>query len=1084
MPRLTTTLLILLGCLGVPQFAAAQTTDPPKLTEEQRKELLKQWQNLDAEGLKQYRAGRGTDALKAFQKALEIAERLYPEANYRNGHADLATSLNNTGLVLTDLGEPRKALPYCERALAMNERLYDGKDHPELATSLSNMGRVLHSLREGRKALTYYERALAMNERLLDKKDHPDLARSLNNMGFVLQSLGEMRKALDYFERALAMRERLYDKKDHPELATSLSNVGFALRFLGERRKSLDYFERSLAMDERLYEKKDHPHLAASLGNIGGVLKDLGEVRKALGSHERALAMYERLYDKKDHPELAKSLNSVGSMLQWLGEGGKALGYYERSLAMTERLYDKKDHPDLATTLNNMGFVLRSLGQARKALPYFERSLGMRERLFDKKDHPLLATSLNNLGAVLSSLGEPRKALDYYERGLAMRERLYAKKDHPLLGSSLHNMGAVLEELGEPRKALDYYERALAMRERLYDKKDHPDLALTLNNMGIVLQSLGESRKALDFSERALVMQRNPIADRALAASEAEVLAVTLSFPLTRDRFLSTCLSVEGSDAQAYAQVWQGKGNLTRLLQARHLAVQAARDEKTLAVWEQLRQSRRDLARLLNTPGLDREDRDKQLRQLNDVREDLERQLVESLPEYQALQKSAQQPLNDLLKALPRETVFVDLLRYRRLDKDGKPHYVAFVVVSGKTVQRIELGEASAIDDGLAAWLKAINAWKPGLPAKEEQDLLTESDLLGRKLSKLLWVPLADKIPAKAVLYLSTDGDLARLPWAALPTSDNRVLLQDHLICQVPHGPFLLERLTTKGKADEGELLAVGGVDYGTASDKPGAPNYGKLPGTATELKQVLALAGKRDKVGLSGKDASTTRVLEELGKAQYVHLATHGEFKEALLSEERKRIAEQLKDWRGHSETGTERVGLGLRNPLSYVGVALAQANEPSKAGPDGGILSGEAIVEKPLEKVRLTVLSACETGLGEYTQGEGVQGLVRAFHVAGCPNVVASLWKVNDDATAALMAKFYRELWDEGKSPAEALRAAQLLLYTQPETVGILARGERGAPNFDKTVKIDPLKADTTEGKRLPPKLWAAFFLSGIGQ
>jgi len=612
-------------------------------------------------------------------------------------------------------------------------------------------------------------------------------------------------------------------------------------------------------------------------------------------------------------------------------------------------------------------------------------------------------------------------------------------------------------------------------------------VTLSLKGMGAVLQSLGESRQALPYYERALTMQRNLIADRALSASEAELLAFAASFPRTRDDFLTATLSVAESDRQAYAQVWQGKAHLTRIVQARHLAARAATDRKTLAEWEQLRQTRHDVARLLNTPGLGKDERDKQLRQLNDAKESAERKLAELLPEYAGLLKADQRPLDDLSKALPAEAIFVDLLRYHKHDKgSSKPHYVAFIVTRNKPVQRIELNEAQAIETALADWLQNVNAWKPGLPAREEQDLLAETDRLGKKLAQLVWTPLAKHVPAKAVLYLSTDGDLARLPWAALPTDDDRVLLQDHLICQVPHGPFLLDRLTTKAKPDDGKgkLLAIGGVAYGTPSDKPGSPNYGKLPGTETELKQVLEMAGKRTKVGLRGKDASTARVLEEIVQAQYVHLATHGEFKETLLREERKHIAEQLKHWHGHTETGTQRIGLGMRNPLSYVGVALAQANEPSMAGPDGGILSAETIVETPLGNMRLTVLSACETGLGEYTQAEGVQGLVRAFHVAGCPNVVASLWKVNDDATAALMTKFYRELWDEGKSSAEALRAAQLLLYTQPETVGILARGERGAPNFDKTVKLDPIKAEAAKGKRLPPKLWAAFFLSGIGQ
>jgi CHAT domain-containing protein len=191
-------------------------------------------------------------------------------------------------------------------------------------------------------------------------------------------------------------------------------------------------------------------------------------------------------------------------------------------------------------------------------------------------------------------------------------------------------------------------------------------------------------------------------------------------------------------------------------------------------------------------------------------------------------------------------------------------------------------------------------------------------------------------------------------------------------------------------------------------------------------------------------------------------------------------RVNDLLQQWEFRPK-GSERVGLGLRNPLTFTGLVLAGANAGPKAGKEAGILSSEAIVELPLEGLRLAVLSACETGLGDLTEGEGVEGLARAFHLAGCPNVVASLWKVNDAATAALMNKFYHELWINDKSPAEALRLAQLTIYRHPDLIPTLA-GARGRPLLEKAVRL----AETAPpaGKRADTKLWAAFVLSGLGR
>src|SRR5262249_49107638 len=146
--------------------------------------------------------------------------------------------------------------------------------------------------------------------------------------------------------------------------------------------------------------------------------------------------------------------------------------------------------------------------------------------------------------------------------------------------------------------------------------------------------------------------------------------------------------------------------------------------------------------------------------------------------------------------------------------------------------------------------------------------------------------------------------------------------------------------------------------------------------------------------------------------RVRLAHLATHGFFAQKAVQGEQQRGARQLNDWQFSSSQTTEQVGLGRRSPLAYAGLVLAGANKPQEAGPDGGILTGEMLIRLPLEQLELAVLSACQTGLGRVADGQCVHSLQLAFHVAGCKNVVASLWNVSDEATAALMAVFYDEL------------------------------------------------------------------------
>src|SRR5262249_38671827 len=239
-------------------------------------------------------------------------------------------------------------------------------------------------------------------------------------------------------------------------------------------------------------------------------------------------------------------------------------------------------------------------------------------------------------------------------------------------------------------------------------------------------------------------------------------------------------------------------------------------------------------------------------------------------------------------------------------------------------------------------------------------------------------------------LYLCPDGDLARLPWAALPTGKgDKLLLDDYLLAVVPHGPFLLARLADQAPEVRGgdTLVVYGGVDYARApetlarSDTRGPRLDGDrrlewplLPGTERERQAVAALADKAltDRaVSRSGRGAGTAQLLADLPRARYAHLATHGFFAAEQLTEERQRIAAQLKAWEYQSGQVTERAGAGVRSPLVYTGLVLAGANVPDQAGPDGGVATGEALVELQLEGLRLCVLSACETGLGALTEG-----------------------------------------------------------------------------------------------------------------
>jgi CHAT domain-containing protein len=814
---------------------------------------------------------------------------------------------------------------------------------------------------------------------------------------------------------------------------------------------------------------------------------------------------------------------------------------------MLQQLYPKErypqGHPHLAISLNNLGLLLQAQGEYGQALDYLQQALQMDRQLYPKQrypqGHPGLAIDLNNLGTLLEAQGEYGQALDYYQQALQMRQQLYPKErypqGHPHLAQSLNNLGNLLQAQGEYAKALAYKQQALQMYQLLYPKEcypqGHPDLAGGLNNLGGLLHAQVEHVKALDYLREALAIYRKQLREFANLAAEAEALSLAATLPRARDSFLSVAAHVPGSDASAYQQVWESKAALTRILEWRHLARRAAISPAAQAKWQALIDCRRHLAHVSASPSRDAATRDLEIRELTDRKERLERDLAELLPRMPRREELDDLGPATLAKLLPVHSALVDLLRYTRFEyapaKRGKQaetrteHYIAFVLRPGQTARRVELGPADAIDTALDEWRQAIVRGRDGAAAEA--------------LRRLVWVPLRKELPDDTRrLYLSPDGQLGRLPWAALPGDrDGTVLLEQYTLvglarsparnserrsrakqgkgkanflhdfvpgplAVVPHAPFLLEQLLHPARpgAGPGGLLAVGGVSYG---DDP-RPRHGAayLPGTAEELRQVIALAGPRPVVALDKEEASVGRLLRELPRARYAHLATHGFFDEAAYVQEVKRIQQQFKNW-DFGAGPTERVGVRVRSPLGFTGLVLAGANRPPQKDGESGILTGEGLVELPLEDLRLVVLSACETGLGvTRTDSEGVAGLQRAFHVAGVPNVLVSLWRVDDVATLLLMEEFYTRLWDKEQPlpPAEALRQAQLAMLYHPERVlqkrealkaALVKRGasaeELEARGFGKELAGLPEGGKIEGVKRSPALWWAAFVLSGLG-
>ena len=1132
--------------LAVAQSGATGQPGATELTEQQKQQLKERDQYWE-QAHQLHRDEKLSEAIAAAEKVLAIERELFG-----NVHAEVVSSLELLAKLheqLEAFGSARKAR---QEVLAIKMELFGGKHwrvadahwavrHVEILRALNPHQRI--ELREAkrlhgqlvqlngqanlRKAVSFAQRSLQIRKKLLPEK-HPDLGSSLHDLGDILSLQDEYSNARKYYEEALEMYRRLYSKDDypngHPDVASILNDLGDLFWDQGEYSEAHNYFKQALEMRRRLYPEKRYPqghrHLATSLQNVGAVFAAQGEPSEARKYCEEALEMRRRLYATDQYPnghrDLASSLNDLGDLLFDQGEYNEARKYYEQALEMRRRLYPEKQypegHPELARSLINLSGLLVLEDEYDLARKYRDQALVMYRRRYPQDKYPQghlqLAIILNDVGIqlmsqdrLLMSQEEYDEARKCYEEALGIYRGCYPEDEypqgHPHLTATLNNLGDLLRSQGKYGEARKYLEQALEMFRRHYPEDQYPEghlvVANSLHNLATLLWDQGEDREAYEHLAQGLEMYQN-LAERFFAtASEAEALNFATSQPPMQSLLLSVCRQFDAPTDELYRFVWQGRRGIQHVMAGRQQMIGAMATPTIRAQYQSYLNKRRALAaltRFSTDPDL------KQLAELTQAKEHLERELAAAVPPFRRSLEARLSSHVQLIEKLPPGTVFVDVLAYTLFEHAPNPRakkitdsYVAFVLRPGKPVVRVELGPVAPIDDAIEQWRRSlIGAARPHSAGKRR--LPQESP--GRRLRKLVWEPLEQVLPARAqVVFVCPDGKLTYLPWTALPgRTPDRFLLEEYAVAVVPSGPFLWERLTSErtiGDTHAGVFLAVGDVDYDAKPARSREPvrlalrgdvywgdeQWDPLPATDRELTALLSIALDRTVVEVSGTKASTARILAELPQVRWAHFATHGFFANANI-----RYIFELDFPQIWPMASGERIGPTSRNPLVLSGLVLAGANLPRPtneegvAEGDGGILTAEAIAGLPLHNLELATLSACETGLGDVAGSEGVFGLQRAFHIAGAHTVVASLWKVDDQATQELMTHFYRNMWEKGMGKLQALRQAQLSILNQPGESS--QSGDRGPG------AVVPQPADATLG-HARPELWAAWVLSG---
>ena len=399
---------------------------------------------------------------------------------------------------------------------------------------------------------------------------------------------------------------------------------------------------------------------------------------------------------------------------------------------------------------------------------------------------------------------------------------------------------------------------------------------------------------------------------------------------------------------------------------------------------------------------------------------------------------------------LPQDTALVEYLCLPWIpatpgDDEKKPTlYYALVIQRGRPCELVKIGTAESIDSAIAEYQREMTRSGRHLVDQDEGDVVRGS---GERVRQMIFDPIKEKIRGCSGLVIAPDGELCRVPIGALPSGDD-YLINKYRITYVSTGRDMLRDERERG-AKHGLPTVMADPDYDLGKGMHTYQIFKRLEGARDEGLDIAQLLGVD---ALVDADA-TEETLKELKSPVILHIATHAYFQDKSSNPTP----------RGTDLPSEDAVKAGLSGGgLALAGVNVWLTNRTGQ-GANEGLVNAEDVLEIDLSGTQLTVLSACETALGDVRIGQGVMGLRRSFVVAGTDTLVMSLWRVPDKETAELMKSFYREIL-RGEGCGDALCSAQReLLHRDPYYWGaFICQGNSGPISSEVIAEIRQRVAD----------------------
>ncbi|MDX2189916.1 MAG: CHAT domain-containing tetratricopeptide repeat protein [Bacteroidota bacterium] len=949
-------------------------------------------------------------------------------------HPDYIVALNGLVNVFKATGKIAESIPVCKEIveITLSEK---GTSSREYATALTQLGNSYKLLMQYEKADPCFFDATNAYQTSVGERNNEYIV-SLVNLASIYKLEGKMELAEPIYLKAMNLMKETAGENS-VEYASVLNNIALYYTENGRYELAEAYFRLAIDISKKVIGDR-HPDIAVTYNNLGLLYKNMGRYDQAEPMLKKSQKIRKDILGEK-HPDYAESLNNLAGLYEVIGRYDQAEILYKQAMELTKSQFGERSLK-YAYAVNNLAGVYEELKKYTQAEQLYTLSLSLVKE-FLGENHPDFATTLNNMALLKQAMGKKEDALALFKRNLETTRASLGDK-HPNFLTSMSNYAALLENMNKNSEAETYFINVLNARKETLGEK-HPSYTNTLYELAKLYSCMKNYSQADIYWDKALGNYLYEIDTYFPGMSEKEKGKFYNTVSPRFEQFNSYCLIRYKDNPAILSKMYDYEiATKALLLNSTNKVRQRILNSGDNALIEKFKTWNSQKELLARAYTMSKEELTElkiNLDELNNTTNDLEKELSASSEVFSNANESKVTWL-DIQKKLKPEEAAVEVIRFTKFKFDSagiyisdSVHYAALIINTGTKSNP----EIATLKNGVDLEKAVIKYYRNSIKFKNEDEISYSQ----------YWTRIKTKIPSNIkTIYFSPDGVYNQLNMNTLRNVQTKTFLMDEIDLKVVTNT---KDIVALGRPDNStkQITLIGSPDFSYTTrnagtlypgipaehasfiERTGSQMLNPLPGTKVEIEKISGMLGSS---GWKTETLTEQNALEEnvkkVNNPKVLHIATHGFFEQDAQVKKKKKA-----DDNENSE---------IENPLMRSGLYLAgssltllkRKNEQtnidiSQKNKEDGVLTAYEAMNLNLDKTDLVVLSACETGLGDVRNGEGVYGLQRAFNVAGTKSLIFSLWTVNDASTQKLMTNFYQE-WIKTGNKRQAFKTAQLNL------------------------------------------------------